>query len=46
MRGIYQIFTPRTLAVQDGEISVKPPCGNGSPSAEYSTRWGKPKRGR
>ncbi len=23
VRGIYQIFTPRTMAVQDGEISVK-----------------------
>jgi predicted DNA-binding transcriptional regulator AlpA len=23
VRGIYQIFTPRTVAVQDGEISVK-----------------------
>jgi DNA invertase Pin-like site-specific DNA recombinase len=39
VRGIYQIFTPRTMAVQDGEISVKQAAQNLGIPADAIYNW-------
>jgi len=39
VRGIYQIFAPRTMAVQDGEISVKQAAQNLGIPADAIYNW-------